>query len=48
VQVTYRRITLESRADHVEALVLLGRLVNALPVARFVRRSFYVMTIQGF
>jgi hypothetical protein len=48
VQVTYRRITLESRADHVEALVVLARLVTPLPAAQFVRRSFYVMTLQGF
>lgn len=43
----YRQLTAEQRADHIEALFLLGRLVLALPNTRFMRRTFYVLNEQG-
>ncbi|MBC7976011.1 MAG: hypothetical protein H7138_13650 [Myxococcales bacterium] len=39
----YRQITPEQRADHVDNLYLLGRLVLLLPARHAVRRSFVVM-----
>jgi hypothetical protein len=41
----YRPISPEHRADHIEALVLLGRLVIRLPRVLSVRRGFVVMSI---
>jgi len=41
----YRRLTPRQRVDHLEALVLLGRLVANLPPAPLVQRSFIVMTV---
>jgi hypothetical protein len=42
----YRQLTPEQRADHIETLVMLGRLVIALPAHRSVRRAFIVMSIS--
>jgi hypothetical protein len=44
VQVRYRRLTSAQRTDHIEALVLLGRLVTGLPTVYAIRRLFVVMT----
>jgi hypothetical protein len=41
----YRQLTPEQRADHIETLVMLGRLVIALPAPSSVRRAFIVMSI---
>jgi hypothetical protein len=41
----YRRLSPEQRNDHIETLVMLGRLVIALPTPRSVRRAFVVMSI---
>jgi hypothetical protein len=46
VQARYRRLTPDQRANHVEALMLLGQLVVTLPTLHFVQRSFYVMTVS--
>jgi hypothetical protein len=42
----YRRLTPEQRADHVETLTLLGRMVTLLPTHRAVRRTFVVMSVM--
>jgi len=47
VNAQYRRLTAERRADHVEVLVALGRLLDGLPTTQLVRRSFLVMTVAG-
>jgi hypothetical protein len=41
----YRQLSPEQRADHIDTLVMLGRLVIALPAPRSVRRAFVVMSI---
>jgi hypothetical protein len=41
----YRQITPEQRADHVDNLYLLGRLVILAPARHAVRRSFVVMSV---
>jgi len=43
----YRRLSPEQRADHVEALFLLGRLVDRLPQATFMWRSFFILNASG-
>jgi hypothetical protein len=43
----YRPPTAEQRADHVETLYLLGRLVVALASARAVRRTFVVLSLAN-
>jgi hypothetical protein len=43
----YRQITPEQRADHVDNLYLLGRLVLLLPAQHALRRSFVVMSIPN-
>jgi hypothetical protein len=47
VEAPYREITPEQRADHIDNLYLLGRLVITLPPpARCkVKRSFFVMSL---
>jgi hypothetical protein len=47
VSVRYRPLTPEQRADHVETLFLLGRLVVALARARAVRRTFVVLSLSN-
>jgi len=47
VQQPYRRLSSEQRADHVEALFLLGRLVDGLPTAAFMWRCFYILNASG-
>jgi hypothetical protein len=47
LEAQYRRLTPEQRAEHIEALFLLGRLVARLPSARFMRRRFYVLNDKG-
>jgi predicted RNase H-like nuclease len=44
VKAPYRRLTPELRAEHVEALAMLGRLVVALPPDRLQWRRFVVVT----
>lgn len=46
-EVQYRRLTPEQRADHVAALFLLGRLVDGLPPAVFMSRSFVILNSAG-
>jgi hypothetical protein len=41
----YRRLTPEQRADHVETLIMLGRMVVAMPTRHRVMRAFVVMTV---
>jgi hypothetical protein len=43
----YRRLSPEQRADHVETLIMLGRLVVALPTRHRMLRTFVVMTIAA-
>jgi len=43
----YRRLSPEQRADHVEALFLLGRLVDGLPSVEFMQRSFFILNATG-
>ncbi|HEY0194771.1 MAG TPA: hypothetical protein VGC42_26845 [Kofleriaceae bacterium] len=38
----YRALTADQRADHFETLVLLGRLVIAMPPHPLMRRTFVV------
>jgi hypothetical protein len=47
VEPRYRRLTAEQRADHIQALFLLGRLVSALPPTAFMNRTFYVLNEHG-
>jgi hypothetical protein len=48
VTAQYRRLTPEERADHVETLVMLGRLVVLKGArVRVARRSFVVMSVPG-
>jgi hypothetical protein len=41
----YRRLTPQQRADHVETLIMLGRLVVGLPTRHRMLRAFVVMTV---
>jgi hypothetical protein len=43
----YRPLSPEQRADHVETLFLLGRLVVRLPTGRAVRRTFVVLSLSN-
>jgi hypothetical protein len=47
VQAKYRRLTPEQRADHIETLTLLGRMLVLLPTHRAVRRSFVVVSASN-
>ena len=40
-------MTPEQRADHVETLIMLGRLVVAMPTRHRVLRAFVVMTVAA-
>jgi len=42
----YRPLTPEQRADHVETLLLLGRLVVELARVRAMRRTFVVLSLS--
>jgi len=47
LEARYRKLTADQRADHIQALFLLGRLVQALPSTRFMSRTFYVLNDKG-
>jgi hypothetical protein len=44
MQARYRPITPDQRTAHIEALILLCRLVIALPATPVLHRTFFVMT----
>jgi hypothetical protein len=47
VHARYRPLNPEQRADHVETLFMLGRLVVGLPTARKLRRTFIVLSLTN-
>jgi hypothetical protein len=47
VHARYRPLSPEQRANHVETLFMLGRLVVAQPTARRLQRTFVVLSLTS-